>query len=90
MSAFQVRDVSATNRLPEAWWAGVTIAAAERAETVHVLIPDRDQAEPSAEWIEARLRELAGDGGAAAVDRLIDLARPYYGVPHPVIRLPVD
>ena len=87
MPDFEVRDVSKCERLPEAWWARVTLVEGERQETVHVLVPDRAQGEPTASWIEDQLRTKADDDWRSAIDQLTDLLKPYYGLPHPVIRL---
>ena len=84
---FEVRGTTALARLPEAWWAGVTVAEGDREATIHVLIPDRGQEEPSADWIEAELRSKLDEQAGPAIDQLEDLARPYYGVRHRVVRL---
>jgi hypothetical protein len=90
MPEFEVRGPTKRGRLPEAWWAQVTIVEGDREETLHVLVPDRAQGEPTAEWIEAALRDEADDDRRPAIDQLADGLKPYYGMRHPVIRLRFD
>ena len=87
MPHFEVGAITALNRMPEAWWGAATIVEGERETEIHFLIPDRGQEEPSAESIEAELRSRVGEADESAIDRLADLARPYYGVRHRVVRL---
>jgi hypothetical protein len=87
MPEFEVRGPTKRRHLPEAWWAEVTIVEGDSEEILHVLIPDRGQAEPSAEWIEAALRAKADDEWRSAIDQLADGLKPYYGLKQPVIRL---
>jgi hypothetical protein len=90
MPEFEVRGPTARGRLPEAWWAKVTIVEGDDEESFHVLVPDRAQGEPTAEWIEAALRAKADDEWRSAIDQLSDGLRSYYGMRHPVIRLQLD
>lgn len=86
MSDLEVVAVTALNRMPEAWWGGARVVEGEREAEIHFLIPDRGQEEPSADWIAAELRSKVGEH-ASAIDQFEDLARPYYGVRHRVVRL---
>ena len=90
MPEFEVRGPMKRGRLPEAWWAEVTIVEGDREEVFHVLVPDRAQGEPTAEWIEAALRAKADDEWRPAIDQLAEGLRPYYGLRQPVVRLPFD
>ena len=90
MPEFEVRGPTKRGRLPEAWWAQVTIVEGDHEESFHVLVPDRAQGEPTAEWIEAALRAKADDEWRSAIEQLADGLKPYYGMRHPVIRLSLD